>query len=127
MKKFAVLGLVAASLLAALPAVAQDRGYYGLGGGQRPGAEFFAPDRGAGRWDRGPGRWDRDGYRDRDEWRGRGGGCSPRDALRKADRMGIRRAEIVGVGRRSIEIIGRSRGERVWVVFGRAPNCPLIG
>ncbi|MDF1600088.1 hypothetical protein PZ895_09885 [Mesorhizobium sp. YIM 152430] len=122
MKKFAVLGLLAACVLTSLPAGAQDRGYYGLGGGQRPGAEFFAPDRGR---DRGPERWNRGGYRDRDEWRGRGG-CSPRDALRKADRMGIRRAEIVDVGRRSIEIIGRSRGERVWVVFGRAPHCPLI-
>lgn len=125
MKKIAVLGLVAASLLTALPAAAQDRGYYGLGGGHRPGAEFFAPGRGYDR-DRGPGRWDRGEYRDRDEWRGRGG-CSPRDALRKAERMGIRRAEVVDVGRRSIEIIGRSRGERVWVTFGRAPHCPLIG
>ncbi|MCO6390412.1 hypothetical protein GTW25_05150 [Aliihoeflea aestuarii] len=113
MKHIGVLGMIAAMLLTALPATAQDRGYYGLGGGHRPGSEFFAPGRG----------YDRDWTTGRRNH----GGCSPGDALHKAERMGIRRAQIANVNRRTIDIVGRSRGERIHVTFARAPRCPLVG
>ena len=54
--------------------------------------------------------------------------CSDDRALDKAERMGIRRARIDDSGRRSVEVRGRDRrGDRVEIVFGRAPNCPVIG
>jgi hypothetical protein len=54
--------------------------------------------------------------------------CTEGRALNKADRMGIRRARITSVGRRTIEVRGRDRsGDRVYITFGRAPNCPVIG
>jgi hypothetical protein len=42
--------------------------------------------------------------------------------------MGIRRARIADVGRRTIDVRGRDRyGERIYVTFGRQPNCPILG
>lgn len=68
---------------------------------------------------------------DRREVEGRRDGprfCTDDRALDKAERMGIRRARIDGSGRRSVEVRGRDRrGDRVEIVFGRAPNCPVIG
>lgn len=61
--------------------------------------------------------------RDRDRWER---ACTPDRALDKAERMGIRRARIVDVDRRTIEVSGRRFGDRVLVVFARAPNCPVI-
>lgn len=52
--------------------------------------------------------------------------CTPQRALWKADRMGIRRAHVTNVRNRSIVVSGRSHGDRVRVVFGRAPHCPVI-
>jgi len=53
--------------------------------------------------------------------------CTEGRALDKAARMGIRRAAISSAGRRTIEVTGRSRGERVFVTFGRSPSCPVLG
>ena len=54
--------------------------------------------------------------------------CTEDRALDKADRMGIRRARIESAGRRTIEVRGRDRsGDRVFITFGRAPNCPILG
>ena len=53
--------------------------------------------------------------------------CTEGRALDKAERMGIRRARIEAVGRRTIEVLGRDRyGERIYVTFGRHPNCPVL-
>lgn len=52
--------------------------------------------------------------------------CTEDRALDKAERMGLRRARIEDSGRRTIEVSGRTRsGERVYLTFGRAPNCPV--
>ena len=67
-------------------------------------------------------RGERRGYYDDDRPR-----CSEGRALRKAERMGIRRARIADVGRRTIDVRGRDRyGERIYVTFGRQPNCPIL-
>ena len=53
--------------------------------------------------------------------------CTEDRALNKAERMGIRRARIADVGRRTIDVRGRDRyGERIYVTFGRQPNCPIL-
>lgn len=52
--------------------------------------------------------------------------CSPRDALRKADRMGIHRTYVRGANRHVIRIGGRKHGHRVAITFGKAPNCPVV-
>jgi len=31
------------------------------------------------------------------------------------------------MSRRTISIVGRSRGERVYITFARAPSCPIVG
>ncbi len=89
--------------------------------------------------DRGPrrdDRWNRHNDDD-DSWDGRDArrwdrhrrerGCSPDEALDKAERIGLRRARIVDVDRRTIEVGGRRFGQRVVVTFARAPRCPIIG
>ncbi len=107
----AVIGLGA---LAAVPATAQaDSFYFGIS----PSGPSFGFHAGPGRpgpgWDR-PGRgWDR-----RD--------CSVREALRKADRMGINRTHVRGENRSVIRIGGRSHGRAVTVTFAKAPNCPVV-
>ena len=71
-------------------------------------------------------RYYRDGYRD--DRRYIAGRCTENRALNKAERMGIRRARIADVGRRTIDVRGRDRyGERIYVTFGRQPNCPILG
>ncbi|MEP4537704.1 MAG: hypothetical protein ABJ021_11060 [Nitratireductor sp.] len=68
-------------------------------------------------------------------WRGgrdwRGGrafrrACTPHRAVRKAERLGVRRAHVVRVNHRIIKVRGRARGERVAVIFARAPRCPIV-
>lgn len=54
-------------------------------------------------------------------------GCDEDDALDKADRMGIDRARVVYVGSSTIRVRGRDEyGERVTIVFGRRPGCPVL-
>ncbi|WP_052194467.1 hypothetical protein [Aureimonas altamirensis] len=63
-----------------------------------------------------------------DRWRERErGGCDARQALRKADRMGLRRAHVVDAGRRTVTVAGRDRGGRAMVRFANARGCPVIG
>lgn len=112
----AVVGLGA---LAAVPATAQaDSFYFGISPAG-PSFGFQSGPRHPG-WDRGdhrPGRgWDRPSRNY----------CDARDALRKADRMGINRTYVRGENRNVIRIGGKSRGRNVTVVFAKAPNCPII-
>lgn len=108
--------LVGLGALAAMPAKA-DGLYLNFGGGG-PAAGFYVGHdgyRGDRHWR--PGRPDRDDYRQR---------CTPERALWKAERMGIRRARVADVSRHTISVRGRAAGDRVWVRFSRAPNCPVI-
>ncbi|MCK5933120.1 MAG: hypothetical protein KAG89_13215 [Fulvimarina manganoxydans] len=68
-------------------------------------------------------RWDRGHRRGRGYY---GRGCSPREAVHKARRIGIHRARVVDVGHRSVAVAGRSRGDRTLVRFARAPGCPVL-
>jgi hypothetical protein len=52
--------------------------------------------------------------------------CSPREALRKADRLGLRRARIVRETRRFVAVSGLRRGARVTVEFAQARGCPTL-
>ncbi|WP_336739758.1 hypothetical protein [Aureimonas altamirensis] len=65
-----------------------------------------------------------DRWRERDRDRG---GCDARQALRKADRMGVHRARVVDAGRRTVTVAGRDRGGRTFVRFANARGCPVIG
>jgi hypothetical protein len=79
-------------------------------------------------------RYDRDDRRDRRDRHDRRdrrdryerGGCSNRDALRKASRMGINRAGIVRDNRRAVVVDGRKRGRYISVSFAQARGCPVI-
>lgn len=106
----AVIGLGA---LAAAPATAQaDSFYFGI---SPNGPSFgFRSDNGR--------RWDRDRRHHRRDW----DQCSERDALRKADRMGIHRTYVRDSNRHVISVGGRKRGHRVAITFSRAPNCPVV-
>jgi len=54
-------------------------------------------------------------------------GCSPDDALDKAERMGIDRVRVVAVGNSTIRVRGRDEyGERITIVFGRERGCPVL-
>ncbi|KOF13982.1 hypothetical protein AC244_29250 [Ensifer adhaerens] len=53
--------------------------------------------------------------------------CSPRQAIRRASRLGIRDAEIQAVTRRQIIVDGVRRGRFVTVAFANRPGCPRIG
>ena len=53
-------------------------------------------------------------------------GCSPREALRKASRMGVNRAGIVRDNRRSVVVDGRKRGRYISVRFANERGCPVI-
>ena len=119
----AVIGITA---LASLPASAQEGFALRFGNGgvtlDRSDPVQYGPDR----------RWSDDGWNHRpdDRWdrrAERGRGCTPDRALDKAERMGIWRARIADASPRTITVTGRSRGERVFVTFARAPRCPVIG
>lgn len=104
----AVLGLGA---LAALPATAQaDSIYFGFGGGHhRPGVEFFVGGTNGHSYRR---------HVRRD--------CTPRQAVRKAERMGLRDVYVRNNNRNRIRVQGRERGDRIRVTFAKAPGCPVI-
>ncbi len=112
----AIVGLGA---VAALPAAADAAGgsiYLGFGASDHgPNARFRFDDRGRHHY-RGPGRYD-------------ARGCSPREAVRKASRMGLRDARVVDTSRRTVKVAGRAggRGHRpAVIVFGNAPSCPVM-
>ena len=113
--------IVGMGAIAAMPASAEAAGgsiYLGFGSGHGSSAGFRFDDRGRHDY-RGPGRHGPDRYHARE--------CSPRDAVRKASRMGVRNARVVDVGRRTIQVAGRGHGHRpAFVVFGKAPSCPVL-
>ena len=131
LKTAAMAGLVGLTALAAVPAKA-DSLYLGLGDGgptvdvYRNGDSARVYRRDRYRDEYRDDEFRRDDYR-RDEFRRVERGCSPERALYKAQRIGVRRARIADVSRRTISVVGRSRGERVYITFARAPRCPIIG
>lgn len=118
LSKFRTAALSAViGLGAALPA--QADGLYLNFGGNGPAVGIDVVDGGHRRdW--------RDDHR-RDQRDRRDQRCTPERALWKAERMGVRRARVEDVSRHSITVRGRSRGERIFVTFGRAPSCPIVG
>lgn len=120
--KMAALSLaVGMGALAAAPTGAQAQGiYFELGNG---GEIIESDDDYRPRHYR-RNEWRRDNWR-RDEYR-RWERCSPDEAADKARRHGLRKVRVVDVDRRTITIRGRQWGDRQHLVFGRAPNCPLV-
>jgi hypothetical protein len=110
-KTAALSAVVALGTLATIPATAQADSLYLNFGGHGAGIGLRFGDSGHS-------------WRDRRDWHD--ARCTPERALWKADRMGIHRARVVDVDRHSIVVRGRARGDRVHVVFGRAPSCPII-
>lgn len=105
--RFFATALVVAGVLTALPSapLAQSLDLYiGPGG---PDVEFREP------------------YRREYEWRR---GCSERQAIRRAYRLGMRDPAIASIGRRQIVIdgIGR-RGEYTTLRLANREGCPRIG
>jgi hypothetical protein len=109
--------LVGLAALAAVPAAAQSGGsiYLGFGSGH-PSVGIQFDDRGH--------------YHRRDHDRRhfrRAGACSPREAVRKARRMGLRQAHVVSADRRGVHVRGRTHGYRMAVMtFANRRNCPLV-
>lgn len=109
----AIVGLGAVAAMPASAEAASGSIYLGFGSGHGPSVGFRFDDRGRHHY-RGPGR-----HHVRE--------CSPRDAVRKASRMGVRHARVVDVSRRTIKVAGRGHGPRpAFVVFGKAPSCPVL-
>ncbi|MEO3385249.1 hypothetical protein [Mesorhizobium sp. CAU 1741] len=116
-KTVALSALIGISAFAAMPATAQAQSggiYLGFGSqGPSIGVQFHDRDRDRDR---------RHGFRrDRDR------GCSAREAVNKAERMGLRRARVIGENRRVLRVAGRARGHGpATIVFANARNCPVI-
>lgn len=53
-------------------------------------------------------------------------GCSLRQAVRKAYRMGLNRPRVVRDNRRAVVVDGRKRGRIVTVRFAQVRGCPVI-
>lgn len=118
-KALALSALIGLGGLAAIPATAQaDNLYLGFGNG---GAQFGMDINDGRGWDDGRG-WNDDRRYPNRGWRA----CTPQRAVDKAWRMGLRNPRVVDVDRRTIEVRGQKRGNRVYVTFARAPNCPVI-
>jgi len=113
-KTAALSAVIALGTLAAIPATAQADSLYLNFGGPGAGIGMRFGDSGHS-WREHDRRHDRRAER-----------CTPERALWKADRMGINRARVVDVDRHTIVVRGRSRGDRVHVVFGRSEHCPVI-
>lgn len=52
-------------------------------------------------------------------------GCSARQALNKAERLGLRRVRVVRERRNTISVSGIRRGDRVVVTFLRDRRCTI--
>lgn len=117
-KTAALSAFIGLGAFAAMPATAQAQsgGIYLGFGDQGPRAGFHFNDRGRHDYrDRG-----RHGFRDHR-------GCSARQAVRKAERMGFRHARVVGQNHRVIRVAGRKFGPRSnQIVFANARNCPVL-
>ncbi|WP_295806042.1 hypothetical protein [uncultured Nitratireductor sp.] len=104
--------LIGLGTLAAAPATAQaDSLYFGFGIGGPSGGYIHGNSGRSHRAER-PRRHHR--------------ACTPRQAVRKAERFGIRRARVVRANRNVIRVVGRTHRGRQHMVFARAPRCPVI-
>ncbi len=128
-KTAALSALIGLGTIAAMPATAQAQsgGIYLGFGNQGPSIGVQFDDR--GRYDR---RDDRRWRDDRRDDRRHGfrpdRGCSAREAVRKAERMGLRRARVIGENRRIVRVAGRARGHGpAVIVFANARHCPVVG
>lgn len=115
----AIVGLGAIAAMPASAEAASGSIYLGFGASDHgPGARFRFDDRGRHHY-RGPDRHGPGRYGARE--------CSPRDAVRKASRMGLRNARVVDMGRRTVKVAGRGHGHRpAMIVFGNSPSCPVL-
>lgn len=118
----AIVGLGAIAAMPASAEAASGSVYLGFGSGHGPNVGFHFNDRGRHHYrgpDRHGDRWGSGRYHARE--------CSPREAVRKASRMGLRNARVVDTSRRTIRVAGRSHGHRpAAIVFGKAPSCPVL-
>lgn len=119
--KTAVLSaLIGLGAIASIPSAAQAQSgglYLGFGDGGRVGFHFNDRDR---RDFRGPDRHQPPRHHAR-------GHCSPREAVRKARRMGFRDVSVVRESRRVVEVEGRRHGRRVHTVaFANVNGCPTL-
>lgn len=120
-KTAAMAGLIGLSALAAVPANA-DSIYLGLGDRHDDArVGVYLGDSGRMHYPH-----ERDRYRER-EFRHVERRCNAERALDKAARIGVHRARIDYIDDESIGVRGRSNGDRVEVIFARAPGCPIIG
>lgn len=111
-----ISSMIAMGALAAMPATANAHHIHGTGGGihfQGNGFGFYFGNGGYYR-----DRWERPRYKKRF--------CSPHRAKRKAQRMGLRKVRIGHVNHRTIGVKGRRFGHREYIVFARAPRCPIL-
>lgn len=126
----ALSALVGLGALAAMPApaMAQSGGIYlGFGSSDRgPSAGFHFNDRGRHDY-RDRGRHHQRDTRRQARERDHRGFCSPREAVRKASRMGLRNARVVSANHRVIRVEGRRHSPRHHIVtFANARNCPVL-
>lgn len=128
LKTAALSALIGLGAFAAMPATAQAQSggvYLGFGNqGPTVGVQFN--DR--GRHDLRDREYHERDYRDVRPRDRRDRGCSVREALNKAERMGLRRARVVDDNRRVVRIEGR-RGNSprmAMIVFANERNCPVI-
>ncbi len=105
--KLLAMGLIAAGTWAAMPTIPSAQSldlYIGPGGPELRER-----------------RYDDDDYYRRDR------GCSERQAIRRAYRLGVRDPEIQSITRREIAVEGVRRGRFMTVYFANRPGCPHIG
>lgn len=119
-KTAAFAAVISLGAFASMPAAQADSLTFSFG---QNGATITVNDHGR---HRGPG-WDRHDRGPRwDRHRHRPAACSPGEAVRKAQRMGLRNTRIIREDRRAIHVAGRAHRHRGVVVFARAPHCPVI-
>lgn len=121
LKSAALSALIGIGALAAMPATAQAQsgGFYLGFGNQGPSFGFHFDDRGRHDY--------RQGHRVRPPVHRYQAGCSPREAARKAARMGLRDVRVVGASHRAVRVEGKRYGHRYYtVIFANAHNCPVL-
>lgn len=127
-RKIAIAAMLGIGTLAATAATAEAGHRHHGGGGV--GIEFRFGESGHSHWrryDRGR----RHGDGDYTNWKngrhGWGQRCSVDRAVNKAYRMGINHPRVRYADYNVIKIKGRASGQRVSILFSRAPGCPVIG
>ena len=107
LKTAALSAMIGLGPLAAAPSAAQADGLYLNFGGHHSIGVFSSGHHRDHRWSRHT--------------------CSPRQAVRKAARMGVRHAHVSRTSHRSITVKGSKYRHHVRVRFARSPGCPVIG